>query len=60
MSWTTHTETLPIGTPEARRIYDITPDGKFVGLIREGYGTPEQIRVVLNWFDELTSRVPVR
>jgi serine/threonine-protein kinase len=49
-----------LAPPEWRRTYDITPSGKFVGLIREGYGIPEEIRVVLNWFDELTSRVPVR
>jgi WD40 repeat protein len=49
-----------LSPPEARRVYDITPGGKFVALIREGFGTPDQIRVVLNWFDELTSHVPVR
>jgi hypothetical protein len=42
----------------ARRSYDITPSGKFVGLMREGYGSPSQILVVLHWFDELRERAP--
>jgi hypothetical protein len=45
------------------RAYDVLPDGRFVGLIDasepEGSltnGTSE-IRVVLNWFEELKARV---
>ncbi len=35
------------------------PNGKFLALMREGYGAPAEIRVVLNWFEELTTQVPV-
>jgi len=45
----------------ARRPYDITPDGKFVSAIADGSGggsAAEEIRVVLNWFEELRARVP--
>ena len=46
-----------------RRAFDITPDGKFVGLIQAGQtesGAPiaPQIQVVLNWFEELKRLVP--
>jgi eukaryotic-like serine/threonine-protein kinase len=47
-----------LGPPEARRTYDITHGGKFIGLISEGYGTAPQIRVVLNWSQELQTRLP--
>jgi len=52
-----------LSPPAARRAYDITPGGKFVGLIPAGQtesGTPTapQIQVVLNWFEELKARVP--
>jgi Tol biopolymer transport system component len=45
------------------RAYDVLPDGRFVGLIdaSEPVGTPanntSEIRVVLNWFEELKARV---
>jgi len=48
------------------RNYDITPAGKFVALVdpREPVvsGTPAapEIQVVLNWFEELTQRVPTK
>jgi hypothetical protein len=50
------------GPPSMRRAFDITPGGKFVGLIQPGLtdsGTPPapQIQVVLNWFEELKARV---
>jgi hypothetical protein len=49
----------------ARRTYDITRGGKFVGLIPAGetaFLTPiaSQIQVVLNWFEELKGRVPIK
>jgi eukaryotic-like serine/threonine-protein kinase len=52
-----------LGPASARRTYDMTPSGKFVGLIPAGqpeYFTPiaPQIQVVLNWFEELRARVP--
>jgi serine/threonine-protein kinase len=46
------------------RAYDVLPDGRFVGLIdaSETEGSPanesSEIRVVLNWFEELKARVP--
>ena len=45
------------------RAYDVLPDGRFVGLIdaSEPVGSPanntSEIRVVLNWFEELKARV---
>jgi Tol biopolymer transport system component len=48
------------------RAFDILPDGSFIGLISpsevELPGSPfiPQIRVVLNWFDELKARAPIR
>ncbi len=52
-----------LSPPEARRGYDITLGGKFVGLIparqtESGMPTAPQIQVVLNWFEELKGRVP--
>lgn len=52
--------------PSTVRSYDITPDGKrIVGAIDASQtqsGTPAapQFQVVLNWFDELKQRVPVK
>jgi hypothetical protein len=50
--------------PRFVRTFDITPDGKFIGVIPSGQtqtGTPAtpQIHVVLNWFEDLKQRVPV-
>jgi hypothetical protein len=39
-------------------MYDIMPDSRFLGLIWPGYGTPSQVNVVLNWFDELATKAP--
>ena len=47
------------------RNYDLTPSGKFVALVdpqeqtRSGTSAAPEIRVVLNWFEELKQRVPV-
>ena len=47
-----------------RRAADAMPDGEHVvGLTVTGASDPgadSQIRVVLNWFDELRARVPAR
>jgi Tol biopolymer transport system component len=46
------------------RAYDILPDGRFVGLVGASEADPApvassgQLRVVLNWFEELKQRVP--
>jgi eukaryotic-like serine/threonine-protein kinase len=47
------------------RNYDVGVDGKYVGLIapgqlQAGTSTAQQIQVVLNWFEELKQRVPVK
>ena len=52
----------PQGT---RTPYDVTPDGKFVGVIPWGetrfdQGSDDHILVVLNWFEELKAHVHVR
>ena len=52
-----------LSQPAARRSYDVTPEGKFLGRIEseqsESAGqTAPQIQVVLNWFEELRARVP--
>jgi serine/threonine protein kinase len=51
------------GPPTARRPYDITPDGRFIGLIEAGQPVAAkplapQVQVILNWFEELRARVP--
>ena len=47
-----------------RRPYDLMPDGRFVSATEGslGHGGPSgaEIRVVLNWFDELKARVPTK
>jgi hypothetical protein len=60
-------QALPGGTIlmpwPAQRSYDPTPDGKLIGVITLGDNTATlvpQIRIVLNWFEELKQRVPVR
>ena len=48
------------------RAYDILPDGRFVGLIEPSEtessagASSAQMRVVLNWFEELKTRVPAK
>jgi eukaryotic-like serine/threonine-protein kinase len=51
------------GSPNVRTWYDVTPSGKFLGLIPPGQTNAfvrqnSQIQVVLNWFEELKARVP--
>jgi hypothetical protein len=38
--------------------YDVAPDGRFLMLRAEAAAAPRQVRVVLNWLDELTRLVP--
>jgi Tol biopolymer transport system component len=48
------------------RDYDVMPDGRFISTVPAGDDTaspvtgPPQIRVVLNWFEELKQRVPIK
>ena len=51
------------GAPNMRSMYDVAPLGKFLGVIPPGQTqapsrSAQQIRVVLNWFEELRARVP--
>ena len=54
------------GAPVTSRTpYDITPDGRFLGLVTAGHmewvrGSVDQVQVVLNWFEDLKARVPAR
>lgn len=38
--------------------YDVAPDGRFLMLRAESAAAPRQIRVVLNWLDEVKRLVP--
>jgi|RhiMethySRZTD1v2_1073278.scaffolds.fasta_scaffold00858_15 eukaryotic-like serine/threonine-protein kinase len=57
---------LPVTFPDresnsAPRNHDVTPDGKFIGLVAVRPGETEersQINVVLNWFEELKQKLP--
>jgi serine/threonine-protein kinase len=48
---------LQVGAPNSRTLYDVMPDGRFVGLITVGQTEPiyraPDIEVILNWFEEL-------
>ena len=49
------------GAPSVRALYDVMPDGRFVGMrpigdLRPVYQAGE-IHIVLNWFEELNARV---
>jgi hypothetical protein len=52
------------GPPAVRRAFDMTPGGQWLGLIDAGQTESDtremnsQIRVVLNWAEELRQRVP--
>jgi len=52
--------------PQFERENDITPDGKqFVGVVARGASpsattSASQLQVVLNWYEELKARVPIR
>lgn len=53
------------GTSGGRRNYDIAPDGQhliivFSSNLDRATEAPPQVNVVLNWFEELEARVPVR
>jgi Tol biopolymer transport system component len=53
-----------IADPANARPYDITADGRIVGLgsgvTQSGLPGPAQIQVVLNWFEELKARAPTK
>jgi serine/threonine-protein kinase len=54
-----------IADPASPRPYDMVPDGRILGVGVQGQSQsgspgPAEIRVVLNWFEELKARVPTR
>jgi Tol biopolymer transport system component len=52
-----------VAGPASSRTFDITPDGRILGVGAAGQGqggSPMQIHVVLNWFEELKARVPTK
>jgi len=53
------------GPPSVRRMFDMAPDDRIVGLItpgtgQSGTGASAELNVVLNWFEELKARAPGR
>jgi serine/threonine-protein kinase len=53
------------GPPNGRTLYDVLPGGRFLGLIPPGRTDAiprfsREIRVVLNWSEDLKARVPAR
>lgn len=51
---------FPGASTQTRRPFDVLPDGRFVSPVAAGapssnVGSPQEIRVVLNWFTELTA-----
>jgi serine/threonine-protein kinase len=51
---------FPISNPVSQRPWDVAPDGRILSVSDGGQALTPEIRVVLNWFDELRGRVPVR
>jgi serine/threonine-protein kinase len=56
---------IQVGDPTTPRPYDITPDGKILGVVapvnsESGMPATPLIQVVLNWTEELKQRVPTR
>jgi serine/threonine-protein kinase len=54
---------LQFGPPDSRTNYDVMPDGRLLGLVTAGQkefvrGPADRIEVVLNWLDELQTKVP--
>ena len=53
-------------TPTAPRLYDIMPDGRFIGLVAPGVAAGAdgagqwEIRIVDHWTEELKRLVPVK
>jgi Tol biopolymer transport system component len=48
-----------VAHPSTPRTFDIMPDGRIVGVGSPSQSEPgRQIRVVLNWFEELKAKVP--
>ena len=62
---TTVPHRLMVVGPSAQRTLDITPTGTFIGMVRPESATTATpvapvFQVVLNWFEELRTRAPVK
>ncbi len=42
----------------AHQRYDVSANGERLLMVRDGASESAEIRVVLNWFEELKARVP--
>jgi hypothetical protein len=46
-----------------RRAWDILPDGRFIGIVSASADAtrspPAEMRLIINWFEELKQKVPV-
>jgi Tol biopolymer transport system component len=56
---------LVVRGPAFERNYDVARDGRIVGVVpasqtQSGAQTSPQVQVVLNWFEDVTQRVPLR
>jgi serine/threonine-protein kinase len=49
-----------VSSPVSQRPWDIARDGRTLSIYEAGVSGAPELRVVLNWFEELTARVPVR
>ena len=49
-----------VSNPVTERPWDIAPDGRILSIYDSTLSMTPEIRVVLDWFDELRSRVPIR
>jgi hypothetical protein len=49
-----------VSNPVTERPWDIAPDGRILSIYDSTLSMTPEIRVVLDWFDELRARVPIR
>jgi hypothetical protein len=49
-----------INSPNSGRTYDVTAHGTFIGVLPPGAAATSEIRVILNWTEELKRLVPVK
>ena len=49
-----------VSNPITERPWDVAPDGRILSIFDSSMSMTPEIRVVLNWFDELRARVPVK
>ena len=49
-----------VGTVVQGHFNDTAPDGRFLMVTTPPELVPREVNVVVNWFEELTARVPIR